>query len=146
MLTVRDLLRVKGGTVYSISPETMTLDALRFMTKKNVGALMVLDEGLIAGIISERDFVHSIASGGQCQLDQPVSETMTTQVVTVRPEQTIEDCMQLMTLGRFRHLPVLETGRLVGLISIGDVVKAIIGEQSSMIHNLEDYIHGPSVE
>jgi CBS domain-containing protein len=144
MLTVRDLLRVKGNTIWSISPDTQTIQALNLMTEKNVGALLVLEEGLLAGIISERDFVHGLSKEGRKLLDQPVSETMTTRVVTVRPEQTIEECMQLMTNGRFRHLPVMDSGRLVGLISIGDVVKAIINEQSSMIHNLVGYIHGPN--
>jgi CBS domain-containing protein len=142
MLTVRDLLKVKGEGVWAISPETSMLDALRFMTEKNVGALVVLEDGLLVGIISERDFVHQIAEKRQAQLDASIGEYMTTKVITVTPDQTIEDCMQLMTLKHIRHLPVMSKDQLIGLISIGDVVKGIISEQSSMINNLQDYILG----
>ncbi len=142
MLTVRDLLKVKGEGVWAISPETTMLDALRFMTEKNIGALLVLEDGLLAGIISERDFVHQIAEKRSAQLDASIGEYMTTRVITVTPDQTIEECMQLMTDKRIRHLPVLSNDKLIGLISIGDVVKGIISEQSSMINNLQDYILG----
>ncbi len=142
MLTVRDLLKVKGEGVWAISPETTMLDALRFMTEKNIGALLVLEDGLLAGIISERDFAHQIAEIRSAQLDAPIGDYMTTRVITVTPDQTIEECMQLMTDRRIRHLPVLSNDKLIGLISIGDVVKGIISEQSSMINNLQDYILG----
>ncbi len=142
MLTVRDLLKVKGEGVWAISPETSMLDALRFMTEKNVGALLVLEDGILVGIISERDFVHNIAERRSAQLDASIGDYMTTKVITVTPDQTIEDCMQLMTDKRIRHLPVLNNEQIVGLVSIGDVVKGIISEQSSMINNLQDYILG----
>src|SRR5690242_4492589 len=103
MLTVRDLLKVKGEGIWAISPETSMLDALRFMTEKNVGALLVLEDGLLAGIISERDFVHRIAEKQTAQLDASIGEYMTTKVITVTPDQTIEDCMKLMTDKRIRH-------------------------------------------
>lgn len=142
MLTVRDLLKVKGEGVWSISPETTTLEALQYMTEKNVGALVVLDGDALAGIISERDFVHRIAENRDARLEARIGDYMTEKVITVRPEQTIEECMKLMTDKRIRHLPVAVDDKLVGLISIGDVVKGIISEQSSMINNLQDYILG----
>ena len=143
MLTVRDLLKVKGGAIWSISPDTSTLDALQFMTEKNIGALLVMEGESLAGIISERDFVHRIANDRACQLVvTPVREYMTTKLFTVTPPQSIEEVMQLMTAKRIRHLPVLENDKLIGLISIGDVVKGIISEQSSMIDNLQEYITG----
>lgn len=142
MLTVRDLLKVKGEGIWAVSPETSTLDALRFMAEKKVGALIVLEDGLLVGIISERDFVYQIAQDRACQFDVSVQDYMTTQVISVTPEHTIEECMRLMTEEHIRHLPVLEDGYLKGLISIGDVVKGIIDEQSSMINSLEDYILG----
>jgi CBS domain-containing protein len=142
MLTVFDLLRSKGDGIWAISPETTTLEALRFMAEKKVGALLVLEEGLLVGIISERDFVYRIAEDKDCVLDRPVSEYMTSRVFTVTPKQTIPECMQLMTEKRIRHLPVLSDNQLVGIISIGDVVKGIISEQDSLIRNLEDYIVG----
>ncbi len=142
MLTVRDLLRIKGEAIWAVSPETSTMDAIRLMATQHIGALLVLEDGLLAGIISERDFVYRIAGEGAFQLDTPIRDYMTTKVITITPEQTIEDCMQLMTDKRIRHLPVVEHDKLIGLISIGDVVKGIINEQSSTIHNLEDYILG----
>jgi len=140
MFTVKNLLQIKGEGVWAVSPETSTIDALRYMKKMNVGALVVLDDGILCGILSERDFVYSIADERVCRLDTPISEYMTAKVITVRPEQTIEDCMQLMTNHHIRHLPVIDNNELVGLISIGDVVKGIMEEQSSTINSLEDYI------
>lgn len=142
MLTVKDILLTKGDHIWSIGPETTTIDALRFMAGKDVGALLVLEDGLIVGILSERDFVHRIASDRTCKLTDPISEYMTSAVITVKPEQTIQDCMQIMTEHHIRHLPVLSGDRLHGLISIGDVVKAFMSEQSATIHSLERYIGG----
>lgn len=142
MLTVRDLLKIKGEGIWAISPETSTINALRYMAERNVGALLVLDQGLLCGIISERDFVHRIAADRAILLDTPIEEYMTTEVFTVRPEDTIEHCMMLMTDEHIRHLPVIEGNELVGLLSIGDVVKGIITDQSSTIRSLEDYIVG----
>ncbi len=142
MLTVRDLLKIKGDSIWAVSPETSTLDALRFMAEKNIGAVLVVEEGLLRGIISERDFARRIAKSHNCAIDEPIEEYMTTDLITVRTDQTIQDCMQLMSTKHIRHLPVVDGSRLLGLISIRDVVDAIIGEQSSLINNLEDYIVG----
>jgi CBS domain-containing protein len=142
MLTVRDLLKSKKDGIWAVSPETSVIDALRFMTAKGIGALMVLEDGLLSGIISERDFVHQIAENRSLNLDLPIREYMTTKVITVAPENTIQECMQIMTNRRIRHLPVINKGELVGLISIGDVVKGIISDQTDLIDNLEKYITG----
>jgi CBS domain-containing protein len=142
MITVRTLLRFKGYDVWSITPQTSALDALLFLKKKDIGALLVLEDEKIVGIISERDFVRSIAAMGECDLTKPVQDFMTKDVFTIIPDQTIEDCMHLMTNKHFRHLPVLENEKLVGMISIGDVINAIISEQEIMITNLQNYIEG----
>jgi len=141
MFTVRNLLQLKGDTgVWAVSPEKSILDALRFMADKNVGALVVLEDGILAGIISERDFVRRIAQNRSFDLNAPVHEYMTSKVITVGLDATIDDCMKLMTDKRIRHLPVYDKNQLQGLISIGDVVKGIIEEQSMTIDDLEKYI------
>jgi CBS domain-containing protein len=142
MATVRDLIKIKGNAVWTISPATSVLDTLKFMADKDVGALLVVDEDQILGVISERDFVRSIAQTEQCLLQAMAQNYMTKDVVTVSPDQTIDDCMQLMTKHRIRHLPVVEGHTLVGLISIGDVVKEMISSKESMINNLENFIEG----
>lgn len=143
MLTVRDLLRSKGdGGIWAVSPETSTIDALRFLAARNIGALLVLEDGILVGIISERDFVYRIAQSRAIDLETPIREYMTSRVITVTPNDSIEACMQVMVDRRIRHLPVLESGELVGLVSIGDLVKGIITEQSDTINNLENYITG----
>jgi CBS domain-containing protein len=126
LTTVQDLLRIKGDQVWSISPETTVIETLQILAEKRVGALLVLDGDRIAGIVSERDFVRRIAAEGSCHLGQPVKEIMTTEVITVHSEDNIEACMSLMTEKHIRHLPVVDQDKLVGLVSIGDVVKAII--------------------
>jgi CBS domain-containing protein len=115
---------------------------LLMMTEKGVGALVVVEGDQIAGIISERDFIHSIAEKERCVLNTVVLEYMTTSVLTVTPDQSIEDCMQLMTDKHIRHLPVVDNGKLVGMISIGDIVKDIISSEKSRINALENYIEG----
>jgi CBS domain-containing protein len=142
MTTVRDLLKIKGNEVWTIPPATSVLDTLKFMAKKDVGALLVLDANEIVGVISERDFVRSIAQTELCLLDALVQDYMTKDVHTVGLDQTIEECMQLMTHKRIRHLPVVENHTLVGLISIGDVVKEMISSKESIINSLENYIEG----
>jgi CBS domain-containing protein len=142
MITIRELLKVKGNQVWSITPETTVLEALQLMTEKQIGALLVLDGDKIAGIISERDFVHGVAEKESCILNTTVFEYMTAKVITVTPEQTVEDCMQLMTKEHFRHLPVVEDGKLVGMVSIGDIVKEIISSEKSRANALENYIEG----
>src|SRR3990172_8210277 len=143
MQTVRGLLRGKGSQVYSISPEASVYDALKIMAEKGVGALVVLTrEGELAGIDSERDYARKVEVLGKTARETSVREIMTERVVCVRPDQTVEECMALMTNKRIRHLPVIEGNALTGIISIGDVVKAIISEQEFMIAQLENYITG----
>ena len=144
LTTVRDLLKMKGDILYSVSPDTPILKAMQIMAEKNIGDLLVLEEGRITGIISERDFVRKTARAGACDLKAPVSEMMTREVITVTPSQTIEDCMQTMTEEHIRHLPVVEGDQIHGLISIGDVIKGIITSQEFKIEQLEKYISGPS--
>ena len=142
MVTIRDLLKTKGNQVWTVTPNTSVLETLLMMTEKAVGALVVVEGDQIAGIISERDFIHSIAEKERCVLNTVVLEYMTTTVLTVSPDQSIEDCMQLMTDKHIRHLPVVENGKLVGMISIGDIVKDIISSEKSRINALENYIEG----
>ncbi len=142
MLKIRDLLKVKGNQVWSITPETSVLEALQLMTEKQIGALLVLEGEKIAGIISERDFVHGVAEKERCIVNTTIYEYMTPKVITVSPDQTVEDCMQLMTREHIRHLPVVEKDKLVGMISIGDIVKEIISSEKSRADALENYIEG----
>ena len=142
MANVRDLLKVKGDQVWNVTPDTSVLEALKLMAEKEVGALLVLQNDQIAGIISERDFARSIAKIGQCAIDLYVDSYMTKDVFTVTPDQSIEDCMNLMTQKRIRHLPVLEGSKLAAMISIGDVVKELIAVKESTINTLENYIEG----
>jgi CBS domain-containing protein len=142
MKTVKDILRSKGYDVWSIVPDATVYEALKFMGDKNVGALVVLDGETVVGIISERDYARKVILHGRSSKELPVREIMTTTVYYVRPEQNIQECMALMTDKRVRHLPAIENDRLIGLISIGDVVKAIIAEHESTIKHLEDYITG----
>ena len=142
MITVRQLMRAKGPDVWHIAPDACVIDALRLMADKEVGSLVVLEGEELVGIISERDYARKVILKDKSSLDTPVREIMTQQVISVSPEQSIQDCMALMTHKRVRHLPVLEDGRLVGIISIGDVVKAIISQQEFMIEQLERYIEG----
>jgi CBS domain-containing protein len=142
MMTVRQILKNKGSQVWSTQPDATVYAALQLMAEKEIGALLVLADGRLVGIFSERDYARKIILHGKSSAETPVSEIMTSSVVTVQPDQTIAECMALMTEKRFRHLPVVEGERLVGLISIGDVVKAIISDQEFMIQQLESYISG----
>jgi CBS domain-containing protein len=136
------LLQTKGQDIWSITPDALVIDALKLMAEKRVGALLVLEAGQVVGIISERDYARKVSLLGKSSKTTPVREIMTEKVVYVRPEQTIEDCMALMTDKRIRHLPVLADDQLIGVISIGDVVKAVISEQEFIIAQLENYIIG----
>ena len=140
MKFVSEMLKGKGRDVWTVSPDSTVYDALQVMADKNVGALMVLEDDQVVGVISERDYARKVILKGKASKDTPVSEIMSTKLVWVRPDQSIEDCMNLMTNRRIRHLAVLEEGRLIGVISIGDVVKAIISEQEFTIQQLEQYI------
>lgn len=142
MGTVRSVLQVKGSDVWSVAPDATVYQALELMAEKNVGALLVIDEGGPVGVVSERDYARKVVLKGRASKDTPVSTIMTQRVVYVRPEQTMEDCMALMTDKHIRHLPVIEDERVIGVISIGDVVKEIIAEQEFMIQQLENYITG----
>jgi CBS domain-containing protein len=142
MQTVRDLLRVKGHAVYTISPTATVFEALQVMAEKDIGALVVVEGGRPVGILSERDYARKVVLKGKTSRETPVSEIMTEKVFYVRPGQTVNECMSLMTNRRIRHLPVMDDDHLAGLISIGDVVKAIISEQEFMITQLENYITG----
>jgi CBS domain-containing protein len=142
MRTVKGMLRTKGHDIWSVPSDAMVYDALELMADKNIGAVLVIDAGNLVGILSERDYARKVDLYGRSCSDTPVSEIMTERVVYVEPEQTTEECMALMTDKRVRHLPVLEDGRVIGVISIGDVVKAIISEQEFIIEQLEHYITG----
>ncbi len=142
MITVRQLLRGKGHDVWHIAPDASVYDALKLMAIKEIGSLLVLEGEELVGIISERDYARKVVLKEKTTVDTPVKEIMTQEVISLRPEQTIQECMALMTDKRIRHLPVLENDRLVGIISIGDVVKAIISQQEFMIEQLERYIDG----
>jgi CBS domain-containing protein len=142
MKIVRDILQEKGFTVHSIPPDTSVYAALQMMADKNVGALLVLKDNAVAGMISERDYARKVVLKGKLSKDIPVSEIMTTHIVDVDPYQDIESCMELMSDKHVRHLPVVEDGRIVGIISIGDIVKAIIEHKEEIINQLENYIKG----
>lgn len=142
MITVRRLLEKKGDAIYSISPHATVFEALGLMAEKNVGAVLVIEEEVLVGIISERDYARKIILKGKTSMDTLVWEIMTSSVVYVNPDQSIEECMALMTEKRIRHLPVLEDDQLIGVISIGDVVKELISEQEFVIEQLVSYISG----
>lgn len=142
MRTVGQLLESKGYDIWSVSPDDSVLDALKLMAEKNVGAVLVLAAGNLAGILSERDFARKVALEGISAKDTRVWEIMTERVICMRSDQAIAECMTLMTDKRIRHLPVLENNQLVGVISIGDVVKTIITEQEAIIEGFRDYMWG----
>jgi CBS domain-containing protein len=139
--TVHQVLKRKSHRVVSIGPDASVFEALRLMADHDIGSLVVMDGERLAGIFSERDYARQIVLLGKSSRETHVREIMTHKVLCVRPEQTIDECMALMTQKRVRHLPVLDHKKVVGLISIGDVVKEVISEQQAMIEQLEQYIH-----
>ncbi|RNI26489.1 CBS domain-containing protein [Rufibacter latericius] len=139
---VRNILANKGHKIYSIEPDDTVYQALELMCEKNLGALLIIDRGRFTGIFTERDYARKVILKGKASKETLVREIMSERPATVTPDTSIEDCMKLMTLSYIRHLPVLENDELVGLISIGDVVKYIIDEQKFIIENLEHYITG----
>lgn len=140
-MIVSQVLRNKGHDVWSVSPDTTIFDALKLMNQMNVGAVLVLQEGEVAGIFSERDYARKVALHGKSSRKTPVSDVMTQDVYCVTPKDSIETCMAIMSDRHFRHLPVLtDDGELTGLISIGDVVKALLTEKEIIINQLENYI------
>ncbi len=142
MTTVKHLLDRKGRRVHSIRPDASVFDALKIMAKKNIGSLVVLEDDKLVGIITERIYAREIALKGRTSAQTLVRDIMSTNVICVRPEQSVEECMAVMAAKTVRHLPVLERGRIVGLVSIGDMVNSIIRDQEFIIDQLEHYIQG----
>ncbi len=140
MATVKQLLQGKGHDVWSLGPEDSVYDAIELMANKEVGALVVTDGDSLVGVLSERDYARKVVLQGRSSKGTKIKEIMTSRVAYARPEQTVEECMALMTDKRIRHLPVMDGDELLGVISIGDLVKAIIEEQQHVIEQLEQYI------
>ena len=141
MKTVRQLLQGKTGALCTIGPDARVIESLKLMAEKNIGALLVVENEKLVGIVSERDYARKVALHGKSSHDTPVREIMTARVVCVQPDNTVDECMALMTDKRIRHLPVIENEKLLGVLSIGDLVKETIAEQQFMIKQLESYIH-----
>jgi CBS domain-containing protein len=142
MLRIKYLLATKNKSTWSIGPNEPVLDAIRLMSEKQIGALPVMDAEQLVGIVSERDYARKVILMGRSSAETPVSQIMTTPVLTVSPDESVHRCMEIMTEKRIRHLPVVEKSKVVGMISIGDLVKAVIEEQQQTIVQLERYIAG----
>lgn len=140
MFIVKQLLEQKGYDVWSVGPDDSIFEALQLMAEKNIGAVLVTEGGKLTGIFSERDYARKVILLGRSSRDTAVREAMTSRVFAVRPDQSVEGCMALMTDKRIRHLPVMRDDEVIGVISIGDVVKALISQQANTIQHLEDYI------
>ena len=141
MATVAQLLSQKPRAIYSVTPDAPVLEAIRLMAEHGVGALLVMQGDKLAGIVSERDYARKVILKGRSSSDTPVKQIMTAEVITVEPSQSTQQCMQIMTDRRVRHLPVVEGGRVLGMLSIGDLVRAVLAEQAQTIEQLENYIH-----
>jgi len=142
METIRQILQQKGNQIYSVSPETTVFDALKLMAEKNIGAVLVLDKGKLCGIMSERDYARKVVLHGKFSKEIPVREIMSSNVICVEPDQTINNTKAVMINKRIRHLPVMENEELLGIVSIGDIVNAVIEKHSSTIDQLVTYIKG----
>jgi CBS domain-containing protein len=142
MRLVKDILKAKGHDVWSVESSASVYDAVHLLAEKAIGALAVIDDGNLIGIISERDYARLIILKGKSSEDTPVRDIMTSDVITGSPSDEIEKCMSLMTEKRIRHLPIIDDGELIGMISLGDLVRAVIAEQQSTIVDLEKYISG----
>mgnify|MGYP001126046160 FL=1 len=142
METVRDILEGKGHAVYSLPPEASVYDAIALMADKGIGAVLVMKEGRLAGIVSERDYARKVILKGKLSKETRLDEVMTSPVIIVGPDQTVDECMRIVTDRRIRHLPVLDGDKVVGMVSIGDLVRAIIAAQEATIHQLHNYIAG----
>jgi CBS domain-containing protein len=142
MVTVSELLRQKSPVIYSVEPETPVLEAVRLMAEHSIGALLVMNGTVLAGIVSERDYARKVVLLGRSSSETPVWQIMSSPVHTVEPGYTAQQCMQLMTERRVRHLPVVQGERVLGVLSIGDLVRSVLEEQQRTIKELEQYIHG----
>lgn len=142
MGAVKDILASKGNETFTITPDTSVYQALELMVQKNVSALLVMENDKLAGIFTERDYARKVALKGKSSKDTLIGEIMTGNLITVSPDSTIDECMELMTGKYIRHLPVVDNDKLTGIISIGDVVRRIIQEQKSLIGHMEQYIAG----
>jgi len=142
MKTVHQLLQAKGSATISVAPDSNVFDALKVMAEREIGAVLVVDGGRLVGILSERDYARKVVLKGRSSQETRVREIMTDRVICAHPEHTVPECMALMTSKRIRHLPVMQGDRLVGVLSIGDLVKETISEQEMIIRQLETYIHG----
>jgi len=142
MKTVEQILNLKGHEVWSVDPRDTVLDSLKLMSEKGVGAMLVMDGDKLVGIVTERDYARKVILEGKSSKDTTVSEIMSGKVLCVTPDRTVDECMALMTDKRARHLPVIDQKRVVGVVSIGDLVKAMISEQQILIDQLQNYIAG----
>jgi CBS domain-containing protein len=142
MALVVEVLKRKGHTVHSIEPSQRVLEAVRLMAQHGVGALLVMQGAQLLGVVSERDYARKVVLQGRSSNDTAVQQIMSSPVLTVRPEQSVSECMQIMTDNRVRHLPVVEHQRVVGVVSIGDLVRTVVEEQQQTIEQLEQYIRG----
>jgi len=142
MTTVQQVLDQKGRQVWCIAPDQMVYDAIKLMADKNIGSLLVMEGDRLVGMVTERHYAQKVFLKGKASPTTPVSDIMETHVVCVRPDQSVEECMALMTDKRFRHLPVIERDVVVGLVSIGDLVKSVIRDQAFVISQLENYVRG----
>lgn len=142
MSTVRNILQKKGHSVFSVSPDTSVYDALEDLEEKNLGGLVVVEDGKLIGVFTERDYARKVILKGRSSRETLVRDIMSNRPIFVNPDNTLDECMQLMSDKFIRHLPVMENGELVGVISIGDLVRYIINEKDFIIQNLEHYITG----
>ena len=142
MTTIAQLLNAKGNQVWSVEPKATIFEALEIMSEKEIGALLVMEDGKLTGIFSERDYARKVILKGKSSKETPVGELMTKKVFYIDPQKTINDCMAMMTAKRIRHVPVIEDNQVMGIVTIGDVVNQIISEQEVTINHLENYITG----
>lgn len=142
MRTVKQLLETKPADIFAIGPDAPVIEAIRLMAEKSIGAMLVMEGARLVGILSERDYARKVVLQGRSSADTPVRAIMTADVITVSPQDTVERCMQIVTERRIRHLPVMEQGRVVGVVSIGDLVKAVIEDQQVELDQLQRYIAG----
>jgi CBS domain-containing protein len=141
MATVSQLLKHKGRLIYAVAPDAPVLEAIKEMAEHSVGALLVMQGEKLLGVVSERDYARKVILKGRSSNETKVSQIMSSPVLTVRPDQSVNDCMRMMTDNRVRHLPVLDGERVVGVLSIGDLVRTVVEEQQQTIEQLEHYIH-----